>query len=157
VGGAAFDGTRFLVTWSEPADPSGAGPIHDVHAARVTPDGAVLDGPPEGGGLLVNALPSVGKHRPTVASDGAGFLVAWWIDGFLGDLGIRAARVLGDGTVPGLPVTSAGIPVARSTAGSRLVYPVVVPASGGRALVAWLDNVETMGERKDVVGAWLAP
>ena len=80
------------------------------------------------------------------------------VDGFDASAGIRAARVLGDGTVPGLPVTSSGIRVAWSTAtASRLVYPVVSPASGGRALVAWLDNTEVGSERKDVVGAWLAP
>lgn len=158
VGGVAYDGARFLVVWLQSSDPAGAGPIYDVHAARVTPDGAALDGPPEGGGLLVNAMPFVGKLGPTVAHDGAGFLVAWWIDGFDVNAGIRAARVLGDGTVPGLPVTSGGIRVAWSTAfASRLVYPVVAPASGGRALIAWLDNTEVGSERKDVVGAWLAP
>lgn len=158
VGGVAFDGTRFLVTWLQSTDPSGGGPIYDVHAARVTPDGAALDGPPEGGGILVNALPSIGKLGPRVAFDGTSFVVAWWIDGFYGEAGIRAARVLGDGTVPGLPVTSPGIPVARPTGyASRQVYPVVAPASGGRALVAWVENTEVMGERKDVVGAWLAP
>lgn len=158
VGGVAWDGTRFLVVWIQSSDPAGAGPIYDVHAARVTPDGAPLDGPPAGGGILVNGLPSVGKLSPTVASVGDGFLVAWWIDGFDAGAGIRAARVRGDGTVPGLPVTSGGIPVARPTSfGPRLVYPVVAPAAGGRALIAWLENTEYPGERKDVVGAWLAP
>lgn len=159
MGGIAFDGTRFLVVWSDArrGDIWINGPAHDVYAARVAPDGTLLDGAAGSGGIVVNALPGVTKAHPVVAFDGGRFVVTWWIDGFYGEVGIFAARVTGDGMLLDGPVSGPGLRIASPVAtASRLVHPVAVPAAGGQALLAWVENTELMGTTKEIEGAWYA-
>jgi hypothetical protein len=159
MGGVTFDGTRFLVVWgdSRRGDTWINGAVHDVYAARVAPDGTLLDGPADTGGIVVNAFPGQFKADPVVAFDGTRFVVTWWIDGFYGDVGVFAARVGGDGALLDGPVSGTGMSIAGPFAyGSRLVHPVVVPAAGGEALFAWVNNTEMSGETKGIGGAWYA-
>ena len=73
----AFDGTNYLVAWRDGRVEGGAGG-GDIYAARVTPDGAVLD--PDGVPVFVGQ----GTQRdPTIGFDGTNYLVAWtnlWAD-----------------------------------------------------------------------------
>lgn len=66
-----FGGTNYLVAWHEwPTD--GVKQVGQVSAARVTPQGVVLDDP----AILI--YPYVyGEDRPSVTWDGAQFLVSW--------------------------------------------------------------------------------
>jgi hypothetical protein len=76
----AFDGTGFVVAWSDyrngtAAASGSAGQGWDVYAARVSPDGKVLD--PDG--FAVAAVPG-NQAYAVVASDGRGSTLAAWSD-----------------------------------------------------------------------------
>jgi len=134
----AWSGSRWLVAWEHtkplppgPNPPTGApppAPSHDVRAARLTPSLELLD-PVE---IVIANTPSGDATRPSVASNGIDFLVAWSDR----ELGIRARRVASDGTL--------GDPVAfsRGTAPSVAMH-------GSDYVVAWID-------RSDIVVAPLA-
>jgi len=64
----AFGGGVFLIVWQD----FRSGKDYDVLAARVTPEGKVLDAEP----LAVAVGPRT-QALPAAASDGTGFLVAW--------------------------------------------------------------------------------
>ncbi len=65
----AFGGGLFIVTWYELRN----GKDWDVYAARVSPDGKVLDP----GGVLVSRTPDAAQILPAAVFDGRGFIVAW--------------------------------------------------------------------------------
>jgi hypothetical protein len=85
----AWNGENFLVTWITERD---AYYYDDVMAARVSPDGVVLDDPP------ITVRQDVTEVWPHVTSDGNNWLVAWheWIGV---DNGIMGARIAPDGTI----------------------------------------------------------
>lgn len=156
MGGVAWDGTRFLVTWLDArrGDTSGLGyRAYDVYGARVAADGTVLDP----AGIEVNALPGFSKLGVSVAAISGGFALAWWIDGYDGVSGIHAARVTGDGVLIDGPPSGPGFDVApyREVA-SRPVHPVVVPAANGRSLIVWAQNDEVHLHTKSIRAAVLA-
>ncbi|HPD15885.1 MAG TPA: hypothetical protein PLE19_13100 [Planctomycetota bacterium] len=87
----AFGGGAFLVVWQDLRN----GKDYDVLAARVSPEGKVLDAEP----IAVAAGPRT-QALPAVASDGQGFLVVW--QGLAGaEAAYRgfAAQVSADGKV----------------------------------------------------------
>ena len=61
----AFDGTNYLVVWSNRR-------TFDHHGARVDPGGTVLDP----GGITISTRPNV-QFQPTLAFDGTNYLVVW--------------------------------------------------------------------------------
>ncbi len=61
----AFDGTNYLVVWSN-------NQLGDIYATRVTPAGAVLDP----AGIPISTATGPQTH-PSVAFDGANYMVAW--------------------------------------------------------------------------------
>ena len=65
----AFDGTNYLVAWSDSRHSSYA----NVYGARVTPGGSVLDS----AGIPISAVQDDPQQQPTVASQGGQWLVAW--------------------------------------------------------------------------------
>ena len=80
--GVAFDGTNYLVVWTDSRE---GGP--KVYGARVSPGGTVLD---QDG----FAISSAGGAEPTVAFDGTNYLVVW-----RNQASIIGARVDPGGTV----------------------------------------------------------
>ena len=121
----AFDGTNYLAVWEEDRDGGG-----DIHAARLTPGGTLLDP----AGIVVSAAPG-DQLSPAVAWNGAEYLVVWEDDrcggGACSDL--YGARMDRSGAV----LDPAGIPI--STADQAQWAPAV--AWGGDAwLVVWLDT-----------------
>jgi len=115
----AFDGTNYLVVWQDGS----------IHAARVTPDRAVLDSPP----ILVSAGPTDISTEPAVAFDGNNYLVVWddWRNGAYSDL--YAARVSRDGQV----LDTAGIVISSAALNQRYA---AVAFDGTDYLVAWQDR-----------------
>jgi len=146
LGGVAFDGNQFLVVWGDErlnSTPS----LQNIFAARVSRAGVLLDGPPESGGILINAYPGVAKREPAVAFDGARFVVSWWID----QLGIYATPVTRDG-IPDHSPTEIGMVVAdRMVSGRWMEHPAVVAQRNGEVLVAWFELT------RFIEAAWLAP
>lgn len=88
---AASNGTDFLVTFTDevpfPAD-------RDVRATRVAADGSVLD--PGGIGVATSAAP---QYAPAVASDGDGYLIAWYESAAAANPLVYAARVSASGAL----------------------------------------------------------
>jgi hypothetical protein len=80
----AFDGTRYLVAWSEESDPA-----YDIFAARIT-----RAGEPRGRAIRVSTGGNA-SSAPSIASGNENFLVAWthWPDGeWQSVLGARVDR-----------------------------------------------------------------
>ena len=120
----AFDGANYLVSWMDDR----GGSDFDIYAARVAPDGTVLDP----SGILVSSA-SVYHSYPSFAFVGANYLVTWMDYRGGSDYDIYAARVTPEGTV----LDPAGIPVSADT--NDQVYPAVA-FDGTNFLVSWTDD-----------------
>jgi len=133
---AAYDGSNFLVVWQDHRV------TWDIYGARVSPDGRRLD--PRG--IPISTAPldqgSVAVGRGTSNS-----LVAWTDGRNLGGLGVYAARVMPDGTVP----DTAGIAVKT---GGTATGPAV-GSDGSNFLVVWGQNWRIFGARVTPDGAVL--
>ncbi len=131
----AFNGTDYLVVWQE-----GSIGSPDIHGARVSVDGLVLDAT----GIAISTASSYQQY-PSVASDGANCLVAWE-DGRNGSRDIYAARVNGAGGV----LDASGIAVYASA------YDQESPSvafDGTNYLVVWHDG---RNGSRDIYGARVA-
>ncbi|HTW92053.1 MAG TPA: hypothetical protein VMH22_10135 [bacterium] len=114
----AFDGTVFLVVWSEIRDT-----VRDIRGARVTPAGTVLDP----AGIEISTAPG-GQFYPAVTYDGTNFVVVWsYTQG--GIHGIHGARVSSAGAV----LDTAAIVISTHTDDS----PSAVASDGTGSLVVW--------------------
>jgi len=154
----AFGGGHFLVAWTDGRNYTGGAQKFDIFAARVEPDGTVLDGP---GGIPVNTNPAPieGKFNPSVAFDGANYFVAWQAGSYAiyRPSGIFAARVSTGGALPDGPAEGSGIVVAEPGNGyTRLYYPSVA-ARGPNALLVWSNIAEVAGSSKSVSGVLIYP
>ena len=115
----AFDGTNFLAVWADLRNPTPQEQFsYDIYAARITPDGAVLD---------VTGIPIAQDYphvpAPDVAFDGTNFLVVW------NGGSIYGARVSPDGVVLDLqPFVVGGVEHSSGPA---------ISAGGGSSLVTW--------------------
>ncbi|MFL5351917.1 hypothetical protein [Archangium sp.] len=131
----AWSGRHFLVVWPEEAE----GGSTDILAARVAPDGTVLDSP----GFIISS--AFGDQRePSVGRMGEQMWVVWE-DTRRGDSDIFGTRVL-DATV----LDRDGI--ALSTA-SGMQHEARVASAGDRAFVLWTD--ERSGEHSRIRGTRL--
>jgi large repetitive protein len=130
----AFDGANFLVV-SEDWDSGG-----DIHGARVTPAGMVLD---TVGFAISHGTGS--QDAPAVAFDGTSFLVAYE-DRDTADH-IRAARVTSQGNL----LDTAGIAISPAQGGQ---YRPAVAYGGASYLATW-DNYRNSDD--DVCGARVTP
>jgi subtilisin family serine protease len=144
---APSSGSTWLVVWQDERNPGGA----DIYGTRVSNDGRVLNP----GGLTI-ATADRDQRKPSVASDGSGWMVAWGdrrADGDSGpgldnDSDIYAKRVAATGPVNG----AGGIKVstvARDQAQPQIAY------NGARYLVVWGDY--RSGTSLDIWANRLAP
>ena len=117
----AFDGTNYLVAWSD----SGSG---NIFGARVSLAGTVLD---PGGIRISHGVGRTGK--PTISFGGTNYLVAWE-DTRFGCCSIFGTRVSPSGSVldPG--------EIAIATRGREQVEPTAA-FDGTNYLVAWAETV----------------
>jgi hypothetical protein len=129
---AAWDGTNFLVAWSDWV----SAVTWDIRATRVAPAAAVLDTP------LVVSNAANDQTEPSVAWDGTSFVVAW-ADRRSGSGDVYAGRVTAAGTVQD------GSGFVLSNAANEQVLPAVA-AAGGTVLATWGDS---RGSSEDVSGA----
>jgi hypothetical protein len=155
-----FDGQDYFAVWEDTrSDPDGFlfPPPLDIFGTRITPDGAVLDGPPETGGIAINTHP-LPKQHPTVSWDGAEYFVAWEVSFFYDPpVGIYAARISTDGLLVDGPPDAEGILISQPDCfACRLVWPNSL-FSGDNLLLAWINNTELSDTFKDVVGVLIGP
>ena len=119
---AAFGDSVFLVAWDDARN----GGRSQVHAARLTASGAVLDS----GGFPV-LFPHDAQQLPSVGFDGTNFLVAWQEGPVLGS-DIVAARISESGAV--LDTTAINVSgAARDQFRPRVTF------AGSQYFVAWED------------------
>ena len=120
----AFDGTNYLVVWSDQR----SGPDYAVFATRVRPNGTVLDGAATG--FAVSNGPAT-ESDTTVAFDGTNYLVVWSELRDVPELDVVGARVTKGGAV----LDPAGVPIASAR---RAQLPAVA-FDGTNYLVVWAD------------------
>lgn len=121
----AWSGRVFLAVWMQ--ERPGAG--WDIVAARIAPDGRVLD--PEG---LVVGGGARDQTRPAIAWNGRAFVVAW-MDARRGEYDIVGARVDDNGRV----LDPHGIVISQ--ADGEQGYPAVGALhASGDSLVVWVDK-----------------
>jgi len=154
----AFGGGHFLAAWSDGRNYPGGAQKFDIFAARVDPDGTVLDGP---GGIPVNSNPAPieGKFNASVAFDGASYFVAWQAGSFpiYKPSGIFAARVSTAGALLDGPAAGSGILVAEPGENyTRLYYPSLA-ARGPNAFLVWSNIAEMSGTSKSISGVLVYP
>ncbi len=136
---AAFDGTNYLVTWTD--DRTGPGAIF---GARVTPSGVDLDP----AGIPICTL-QFHRDYSSVAFDGTNYLVTW-SDGRRGDSAdVYAARV----SQAGIVLDPQGIPIAVG-GGQHVLSRVAF--NGTNYLLVWADVSDT-GVSEAIRGARVSP
>jgi phosphoribosylformylglycinamidine (FGAM) synthase PurS component len=135
----ASDGENSLVVWADFRD---SVRFH-IHAARVTPDGAVLDS----SGITVTTVPGV-QYAPAVVFGGTNYLVAWQDTRSGSDWDIYGARISPQGEV----IDPTGIAISK--AGNNQRFPAAA-AGGADFLVTWQDN--RYAEDYDVFAARATP
>jgi hypothetical protein len=143
----AFDGSKYLVAWQDYRSASS----YDIYAARVAPDGTVLDG---GNGFAVSKA-AEWQTDPVASRLGDGFLVAWEDGRSATSLDVYAARVSSAGAV----LDAGGIAVAGGVGNQS---SPALASSGAMALVAWQDTragaaADIYACRLDVTGVVLDP
>ena len=124
----ASDGTNFFTVWSDPNTDS-------IFGARVGTDGTVLDP----AGIAIYSTGGSSGGPPSVAFDGANFLVVWVETGF----SILAVRVTPSGVVLDAPPIQIP-PFAK-------VRPISLAFDGANYLVVWRNHID------QIVGARLSP
>jgi hypothetical protein len=151
-----FGAGHFLVAWVDGRrDP--VNPTFEILAARVEPDGTVLDGP---GGISVDADPTIeGKAYPSVAFDGTNYLVAWQAGSFATykPSGIFTVRISPTGTLIGAPPGGGGIVVAEPGDNYTRLYFPSLANRGPNSLIVWSNIEELYGATKSVSGAVVYP
>ena len=116
----AFDGTNYLVAWTDSR--SGAS---DIYGARVGPAGVVLDST----GVPISTAPG-GQYVPSVAFDGTAYIVVWQTY-YAEEYDVYGAIVDTSGAV----LDPADIPV--STDWWNQTYPAVAAGPAAGVLVAY--------------------
>ncbi len=134
----AFDGVNYLVVWADRRSTN-----FDIYGCRVSPSGTVLD--PDG---LVIATAEYDLWHPSVAFDGANYLVVWEDERNGSDTDIYGCRVDPSGTV----LDPEGI--AISTVEGNECSPSVA-SDGTNYFVVWKDNRN--GSDSDIYGSRLSP
>ncbi len=115
----ASDGTNFFTVWSDPNTDS-------IFGARVGTDGTVLDP----AGIAIYSTGGSSGGPPSVAFDGANFLVVWVETGF----SILAVRVTPSGVVLDAPPIQIP-PFAK-------VRPISLAFDGANYLVVWRNLID---------------
>ncbi|WP_224365732.1 Ig-like domain-containing protein [Hyalangium versicolor] len=137
----AFDGTNYLVVWSDGRRGSG----NDIYGARVSPAGSVLD--PNGLALATSAVFTQLMRAPAIAFDGTNYLIVWdERTGFNGPSNLNALRV----SPSGQPV---GSPFAVSAADKNQLAASLA-FDGTNYLAVWQDD--RLGQN-DIYGARISP
>lgn len=127
----AFDGTNYLMAWVAQGSSSDPWAGDDIFAARVGPDGTVLDP----AGIALTTAPS-SQSEPALATTRTGALVAWQSQtGYSSEpVDIVGGRLRPDGTAP-----DATTPLLLSSEFNQQHSPAV-GFDGTNYLIAWIES-----------------
>lgn len=157
----SFDGTNYFVAWVDGRnDVTSSQPGLGIFGTRVDPDGTLLDGPPDTGGLAISATTgqTVGRHL-AVAFDGASYITISSVETYstFPPAGIFAARVSTTGNVVDGGLDIMGISISEPECFScRLLHPRIL-FGDGTSLVTWVMNSELFESSKGIAGALISP
>jgi hypothetical protein len=133
----AWNGQLWLVVWNTERR-AGTTTTKDVLAARVSPQGVLLDSTP----ILIDGSDGIDELTPVVASDGTNWVVAWKDEDSSSKL--NAARVAPGGAV----LDPAGVAVVSAQFPDIPINPRLVFA-GDEFLIVWSANNRIKGLRFD--------
>jgi hypothetical protein len=147
-----FDGTNYFVVWQDARhDFSPYKPWHlDIYGARVSPDGVLLDGTPDTGGLAINAPVSNSVGNPRVSFDGTYYFVVWES---AVPAGIFGARVSKTGLLVDGPADGVGIPISVPDPYTSGFYRPNLFFAGEKFFITWLKP----SPLKDIEGVLIYP
>ncbi len=134
----AFDGTNYLVVWSQPGGETG----EDVYGRRFAGNGSAL-----GAAFPIGAFPG-DDASPAVASNGSSFLVVWQHEFSPDSWDINGRQVFANGTVnPDLYGVASGDPSEEAPD---------IATDGTNYLVVWQDD-RASANGYDIWGAGAQP
>jgi hypothetical protein len=136
----ASDSNNFLAVWEDERSLL----VPDIYAARVSPQGVLLDS-------LSIAVSTAANQQvsPAVAYDGANYLVVWQ-DGRSGSYDIYGARL----TPAGVLLESLGFVVSQAYGHQE---SPAVAYDGASFLVVWIDGRNGPSYEEDIYGARVTP
>lgn len=121
-----YGGSNYLVAWSDRR----SGSYYHIYAARVTPQGAVLDP----NGILIGPPGTKYEYQPSVGFDGTQYFIVW---GYASLPYAVTGRFVSTGGVPGDTVH-----IANATG---YVYNTRIAYCGTHYFVAWVEYLGTSG------------
>jgi hypothetical protein len=124
-----FDGTNYLVAWGDTTGSTNG--IFSIYGRRVSPSGALLDGPPGAGALQISSGVQTNRLGPAIAFNGTEYLVAW-----IGANGVVGARVTPAGTLS----SGVGYEIQISDGGVSSVAGPLTATSGPAPQFTWLNQ-----------------
>ncbi|MGB3479289.1 MAG: T9SS type A sorting domain-containing protein [bacterium] len=140
----AFDGTNYMIVWSDERRHVGYGnDSFDIFAARVSPEGIVLDS----SGIIVFAGPN-DQVTPSIAFDGTNYFVVW-LDKRNGDYDIYGARVSQSGVV----LDTSGFKISTADTTQSGPGGPSVAFDGTNYLVVWVDTRNGPFTNNDIYGS----
>lgn len=152
-----FDGINYFAAWLDQRN-SFSYLDNDIYGTRITPDGTLLDGPSNTGGVAINTA-AYNSSYVSVSFDGGKYFVVWAIDNFSNNplSGIFGARVSTSGNLIDGPSSGSGISISGLPPSfSRYVYPTIF-FNGNNSLLTWINNIELSGTTKDIRGVLIYP
>ena len=126
----------------------------DIYGVRITPDGELLDGPPNTGGIAINTAPYP-KYFSRVTFDGDKFLVVWELNRDYPPPGIFAGVVTPTGEVIGYTQAGTGVPINDPKGAGEIGIGFVRPdifSNGVSSLVTYTKVRAVQGEKNDILG-----
>ncbi|WP_044190650.1 Ig-like domain-containing protein [Hyalangium minutum] len=147
----AFDGTNYLVVWSDGRRGSGS----DIYGARVSPAGSLMD--PSGLALSTSTTFTLLMSAPAIAFDGTNYLVVWDEKiGFSSPTNLQGLRVSPAGSPVGSPFfvsNAVGNQLAASVAFDGLNYLAVWQDDrSGSSYDIYAGRISTAGAALDGSG-----
>jgi hypothetical protein len=150
----AFGSENYMVVWLDQRGSTGTFGYGNIYATRITPDGQLLDGSSDSGGIVITDTSSYSVRAPNIIYAGGEFIVTWAGGSYASvdpNSGIFAARLNQDGTLAG---DSGGLLISGQppkATYSKYEFPSAVALNNG-VVIVWENNTESFGSTKGVEG-----
>jgi hypothetical protein len=155
-----WDGQHYLVVWADRRNAPIDNIIEDdVYAARVSPDGTLLDGPAPSGGIAITSAFSPNSDGPSVSFDGTHHLIVTGCRNPAGQAGagVWLKRLAVDGTLIDGSASTAGIKLSVPDNLNAVLVASQAASGGESSLLAWVVNGEQAGSIRAIHGLSLFP